>query len=57
MGLLILAAVIWIGLSSALLGREVIDKSTCEFKGHRLYGKIQFVESFPDITVEVLMKE
>jgi hypothetical protein len=54
MRLLIPAAVIWSGLSSALLGREIIDKSTCEFKGHQLYGKIQLVESFPDITVEVV---
>lgn len=53
-GLLILSVAIWMSISPVLMGREVIDKSTCQLKGHRLYGKIQLVESFPDITVEVV---
>jgi hypothetical protein len=28
--------------------------SDCMFKGKRLYGKVQFVDSFPDIKVEVV---
>lgn len=29
-----------------------IDKKSCTFKGKKLYGKIQFVNSFPDIKVQ-----
>ena len=31
-----------------------INQDSCSFKGVRLYGKIQFVESFPDLTVQVV---
>lgn len=29
-----------------------IDKKTCMFKNFKLYGKIKFVESFPDIKIK-----
>lgn len=29
-----------------------IDKSSCTFKGKKLYGKIQIVTSFPDVKVQ-----
>lgn len=39
-----------------LIGRTAlenkIDKKTCTFKGFKLYGKIKFVESFPDIKIK-----
>lgn len=30
------------------------DKSTCSFNGIKLYGKVQVVESFPDVKVQVV---
>jgi hypothetical protein len=33
---------------------NVINKDSCSFKGKQLYGKIQFVDSFPDLTVQVV---
>ena len=32
---------------------DEINKEECSFNGLVLYGKIQFVESFPDITVQI----
>ncbi len=31
-----------------------IDPKTCTFKGRKLYGRIQFVTSFPDLKVKVV---
>ena len=31
-----------------------IDKENCIFKGFKLYGKVQFVESFPDFKVQIV---
>ena len=31
-----------------------IDENQCTFNSIQLYGKIQFVESFPDLTVQVV---
>ncbi len=31
-----------------------VDKSSCSFHGHKLYGKIQIVTSFPDVKVQVV---
>jgi len=31
-----------------------INEDNCSFKGYKLYGKIQFVDSFPDIKVQVV---
>lgn len=33
---------------------EEIDKANCTFKGKPLYGKVQIVDVFPDITVQVV---
>ncbi len=33
---------------------EGLNEDECSFNGLKLYGKIQFVESFPDITVKVV---
>jgi hypothetical protein len=30
------------------------DKGGCSFNGHKLYGKIQVVNSFPDVKVQVV---
>lgn len=30
------------------------DEEECSFNGIKLYGKIQFVESFPDMTIKVV---
>ena len=34
--------------------KEKINKDSCSFQGIELHGKIQFVESFPDLTVQVV---
>ena len=31
-----------------------ISEDDCTFKGMQLFGKVQFVESFPDLTVQVV---
>lgn len=31
-----------------------INESTCTFNGHPLYGKVKFVEHFPDIKIQVV---
>lgn len=33
---------------------DEINEDECTFNGIKLYGKIQFVESFPDITIKVV---
>lgn len=38
--------------SSLLFGGNV--GSDCTFKGKKLYGKVQFVTSFPDIKVQIV---
>lgn len=30
------------------------DNSDCYLKGHRLYGRVQIVDSFPDLKVQVV---
>jgi hypothetical protein len=35
-------------------GAADIDKATCTFKGKKLYGKIQVVESFPDVKIQIV---
>lgn len=37
------AAVAWAGS---------VDKGGCTFKGKKMYGKVQFVTSFPDIKIQ-----
>jgi hypothetical protein len=34
--------------------KEGIDKESCTFNNLRLYGKIKFVDSFPDITIKIV---
>lgn len=31
-----------------------INEDNCTFNGYRLYGKIQFVDSFPDIKIKIV---
>jgi hypothetical protein len=33
---------------------EGIDEENCTLNGYQLFGKIQFVDSFPDLTVQVV---
>ena len=40
--------------SSFAQEKDSIKKDSCTFKGIKLNGKIQFVESFPDLTVQVV---
>ena len=40
--------------TSTAQSEEQINKEECTYKGFSLHGQIQFVESFPDITVKVV---
>lgn len=52
--------VIWLFILSEIVinnitfaqSKEKINEDSCSVKGIPLYGKIQFVESFPDLTVQ-----
>ena len=33
---------------------DEVNEEECAFNGIQLYGKIQFVESFPDLTVQIV---
>ena len=49
--------VVGFGLCAAsLAGERVAAKGNgdCSFKGHKLYGKIQRVDAFPDVKVKVV---
>jgi len=39
-------------VGGAAMANDAIDKKACTFKGKKLYGKIQIVQSFPDIKVQ-----
>lgn len=45
--LILIAILIPISFASAK-----VNKADCSFKGKKLYGKVQFVTSFPDIKVQ-----
>jgi hypothetical protein len=49
LAILILAATM-VGAQS----QDVLNEDECSFNGIKLYGKIQFVESFPDLSVQVV---
>lgn len=34
--------------------REAVDPASCTLRGHKLYGKIQVVNAFPDLKVRVV---
>jgi hypothetical protein len=53
----ILSTIILFILSSFALfpqSEDGFDEEECSFNGIKLHGKIQFVESFPDITIKVV---
>jgi hypothetical protein len=41
-------------INSFAQSKDEINEDSCSFKGIQLNGKIQFVESFPDLTVQVV---
>jgi hypothetical protein len=43
-----------LSLSSFAQSEDGFDEEECSFNGIKLYGKIQFVESFPDLTIKVV---
>lgn len=42
------------GKVSCLIPDEPIDAEECSWNGYPLYGKIKFVESFPDIKIQIV---
>jgi len=42
------------GESSCTVSDDGIDFSNCSFNGYLLYGKIKFVEEFPDIKIQIV---
>jgi hypothetical protein len=49
-----IAMLICISSFSIAQSKDKINEDSCFFQGIKLNGKIQFVESFPDITVQVV---
>jgi len=45
--------VVSIFASFPVLGANDINRQTCTFKDHKLYGKVQIVESFPDMKIKM----
>jgi hypothetical protein len=45
---------IFFSIVSLAQSEEGFNEEECSFNGLKLYGKIQFVESFPDITIKVV---
>lgn len=50
----LISTILFTSADNSSLSYSTIDKDDCTCKGFKLYGKIQFVESFPDIKVEVV---
>ena len=49
------SAALCLSLASCLaIGGDKFNATTCSFNGKSLYGKIQVVNSFPDIKVQVV---
>ena len=42
------------GKAACIVPDEPINAEDCTWKGYPLYGKIKFVESFPDIKIQVV---
>ncbi len=51
--LLLTFAALWAGGVPALADGK-IEKGACTYKGFKLFGKVQIVEHFPDLTVQVV---
>ena len=49
-----LAAPILFSLTLFAQSEDGFDEEECSFNGIKLHGKIQFVESFPDLTIKVV---
>ena len=43
-----------LGKESFAQSQDQINEEECTFNGIRLFGELQFVESFPDLTVQVV---
>lgn len=53
-GLCGVLALVLVALSMSSGGALAFDKQTCSAKGKRLWGKVQVVNSFPDLKVQVV---
>jgi hypothetical protein len=53
--IILLSIILLFSASNAFAQLEdEVNEDECIFNGIQLYGKIQFVESFPDLTVQVV---
>ncbi|MDW8201957.1 MAG: hypothetical protein RML75_12230 [Cyanobacteriota bacterium SKYGB_h_bin112] len=52
--LLIVIAFAFLGQLSVAASERILDRATCSFGGKPLYGKVQVVESFPDVRVQAV---
>ncbi len=53
LSLIFFNSVLWANFSSAQ-SENKISEDECAYNGIQLFGKIQFVDSFPDLTVQVV---
>jgi hypothetical protein len=52
--ILFFISLIFLADISVAQSEEEINEDECTFNGIQLFGKIQFVDSFPDLTVQVV---
>ena len=51
-GALMILAVV--ALAAPAQAGDKVDKSSCTFKGFKLFGKIKVVDAFPDLKVQIV---
>ncbi|HEX9250615.1 MAG TPA: hypothetical protein VF870_00150 [Ignavibacteriaceae bacterium] len=49
-----LLIILFLSVTSLSQDKSKIDFETCTYKDFPLYGKVKFVESFPDIKVQIV---
>lgn len=52
--LLVVMAFVFLSQLSVATSERILDRATCTFGGKPLYGKVQVVDSFPDLKVRVV---
>ncbi len=50
----VVVVLVAVALAGPAQAGDKVDKSSCTFKGFKLYGKIKVVEAFPDLKVQIV---
>ncbi len=52
--LILLVTILCVVVIGTVQANETINPADCTFNGYHLYGKIELVDSFPDVTAQVV---